>query len=467
MSRVVVVGAGVGGLAAAVRCAEAGHQVRVLEAARAAGGKAGVLERDGFTWDTGPSLVTMPWVFTDLLGDAVELVRVEPLTRYRFADGSSVDLSADLPRAIDSLEAWSPGAGHDWAAYLGACAQMWRASLPVLTGPPPWPPTRDAARPDPRALLAVKPWHTLRTLARSHARDPRLRLIIERAATYAGADPRRAPAALALAGYVEHAFGGWHVRGGIHAIVRALMARLDEAGGSVEFDTRVEGLIRGERYATGVRTAAGDEVPGDWVLWNGDAAALEPDARAAGAERSLSGYVLMLGVRGRTPDLTHHTILFPGDYTAEFDDVFVRRRAVREPTLYLSVSSHTDPTQAPPDCENWFVLANAPAGVADSVFDGYDDVILERLDRCGIDPSGRIEVRARRTPGDLERETGAVGGAIYGAAPHGRLGTLRRPGPRVRGLPNVLRVGGTAHPGGGLPLVALSGAMAARIVGPA
>ena len=446
MSRVVVVGAGVGGLAAALRCAEAGHDVRVLEATGGPGGKAGVLRRDGFTWDTGPSLVTMPWVFTDLLGDAIDLVRVEPITRYRFADGSSVDLSADLPRAIESLEAWSPGAGHDWAAYLGTCAQMWRASLPVLTGPPPWPPSRDAARPDPRALLAVKPWHTVRTLARAHARDPRLRMIIERSATYAGADPRRAPAALALAGYVEHAFGAWHVRGGVHAIVRALVERLEAAGGRIEYGTRVD--------------SPGD-VAADWVLWNGDAEAVEPTGR----ERSLSGYVMLIGVRGRTPGLHHHTILFPRDYDAEFDDVFVHRRPVREPTVYLSVSSVTDPSQAPDGAENWFALVNAPAGVGEDAFAGYDEVVLNRLAEHGYDARGRAEVIARRTPADLERDTGAVGGAIYGAAPHGRLGTLRRPGPRVKGMSNVLRVGGTTHPGGGLPLVALSGELAARTVG--
>lgn len=456
MSRIVVVGAGVGGLTAALRCAEAGHDVHVLEAASGPGGKAGVLRRDGFTWDTGPSLLTMPWVFRDLLADAIELTRVEPVTRYHFSDGSSVDLGADLPRTAEALEAWSPGAGQDWAAYLGACSQMWRASLPVLTGPPPWPPSRDAARPDPRALLAVRPWHTVRTLARGFARDPRLRLIIERSATYAGADPRRAPAALALAGYVEHAFGGWHVRGGIHAIVRALADRLERAGARVDYGVRVRELIRAEDRAAGVVTDDGDRVPADWVLWNGDAAALGP----VRGECSLSGYVLMAGLSDPPPELPHHTIVFPRDYDAEFDDVFVHRRPVREPTVYLSVSSATDPSQAPPGGANAFVLVNAPPGAPDSAFAGYSDVVLDRLAAAGHDLRSGASVVVERTPAGL-------GGPIYGRAPHGRLGTLRRPGPRVRGLRNVLRVGGTAHPGGGLPLVALSGELAARMVGPA
>ena len=454
MSRVVVVGAGVGGLTAALRCAQAGHDVTVLEAAAGPGGKAGRLERDGFAFDTGPSLLTMPWVFTELLGDAIELVRVEPVTRYRFADGSHVELSADLPRALAALEAWSPGAGDDWARYLGTCANMWRASVPVLTGEPPWPPRRGGTAPDPRDLLRVRPWHTVRTLARAHARDRRLRLVIERFATYAGADPRRAPAALAVAGYVEHAFGAWHVRGGIHALVRALAAAVERAGGRIDYGVRVAGVVRGDGRAQGVTTPAGP-VGADWVLWNGDAAALEP-ARAARA-RSVSGYVLMLGVRGRTPGLPHHTIAFPRDYDAELDDVFARRRPVRDPTLYVSASSVTDPGEAPAGDENWFVLANAPAGLPASAWDGYDEHLLERLAAAGLDPSGHIAVRAARTPIDLERETGAVGGAIYGAAPHGRLRGLLRAPQRVRGARGLWLAGGTVHPGGGLPLVALGG----------
>jgi phytoene dehydrogenase-like protein len=209
----------------------------------------------------------------------------------------------------------------------------------------------------------------------------------------------------------------------------------------------------------------GELVPADWIVWNGDADVLEPPARRR--ERSLSGYVLMLGVEGRTPGLGHHTIVFPRSYDAEFDDVFGARRPVRDPTLYVSVSSVTDPGEAPDAAENWFVLVNAPAGLDGEAWRGYDEHVLDRLAAAGLDPGGRAVARATRTPADLERETGAVGGAIYGAAPHGRLGTLRRPGPRVKGLANVLRAGGTAHPGGGLPLVALSGMLAARIIGPA
>jgi len=468
MSRIVVVGAGVGGLACALRLARAGHAVTVLEQGSAAGGKCARVVRDGYRFDAGPSLLTMPWLVRELLGDRVELMAVEPVTRYRFADGSSVELSAELPRACEALEQWSPGAGEDWARFLRICAAMWRASVPVLTGPPPWPPRLAGGQPpDPRDLLRVRPWHTLRTLARATIGDPRLRLVVERFATYAGADPRRAPAALAVAGYVEHAFGAWHVRGGVYALVEALVAALRDGGGELRCGVRAQavtlagggstslwggGGVRGR--VTGVRTDAGT-LPADAVVFNGDA----PSRR----QRSLSGFALLLGVRGREPGRVHHEIRFPHDYDAEFDDLFVARRPVRDPALYLAASWVSDAGEAPSDGENLFVLANAPSGGVDWAAEGerYESALIERLGLA----RERLAFVMRRTPADLERETGALGGAIYGVAPHGRLGTLRRPPNAVRGVRGLWRVGGTTHPGGGLPLVLLSGRTVASEIG--
>jgi phytoene desaturase len=315
--------------------------------------------------------------------------------------------------------------------------------------------------------------------------------VAERFATYAGADPRRAPAALAASGYVEHAFGAWHVAGGLHRLVEALAERVAHLGGEVRHGVGARRIdVRGgDGGAPRVRAVETDAeaLNCDAVVCAVDAQAvfgtlLDPTgagsstrreaSRVIAAERSLSGFVLLLGLRGRTPELAHHTILFPADYDAEFDDVFARHRPVADPTLYLSASAVTDPSQAPAGDENLFVLVNAPTHGRGldwgAVADEYEGRLLELLAARGLDLGARIEYRARRTPADLERETGAPGGAIYGAAPHGRLrGSLERPANAVRGIDGLHLVGGTVHPGGGLPLVALGARLVAEAIGPA
>jgi phytoene desaturase len=454
-------------LSAAIELAHAGHRVTVLEQNAAPGGKCVRVTRGEFSWDAGPSLLTLPGVFEDLfastgapLRDELELLRVEPVTRYEFADGTHVELSADLPRALAALEAWSPGAGADWTRFLGTCAGMWRAAEAYLTGPPPWPPRRPAPGerpPDPRDALRVRPWQTLAQLARAHARDPRLRMIMERFATYAGADPRRAPAALAVAGYVEHAFGAWHPRGGLYELVLALARRLETLGGELRLGTAVERVAIRDGRARGVITAT-ETIPADAVVTDVDEAVVRRallGRPVAARKRSLSGLALLLGLRDRRAGTPHHRIRFPADPHAEFEDIFVHGRPARDPTVYVAAPGTTDPAGG----EAWFVLVNAPAHAADWAAEAR-----RLLDRLDLDD--RVVEVVRRTPADLERETGALGGAIYGAAPHGRLAALRRPGPRVRGVNGLWLAGGTVHPGGGLPLVALGGRAVARAIGP-
>ena len=500
VARVVVVGAGLGGLAAAARLAALGHDVTVLEQGPAVGGKLGWYARDGHAFDTGPSLVTLPQVHRDLfaatgapLEESVELVRLDPAVAYRFADGTrlAVPGTADaVPGALDA--ALGPGAGAQWAGLMTRAAQMWAVTdQPFLRSPLAGAATLARLARSGRDVATVAPWRTLRGLGRSHLRDPRLRVLLDRYATYSGSDPRRAPAVLATVPYAEQASGSWYVRGGLHRLAQAVADRAAERGARFRTGTAVEAvLVEGGRTA-GVRLAGGEVVRADVVVSGADAAALYrdllpplPEARPvrralARSTPSLSGFVLLLALRGRTPGLAHHTVLFPGDYDAEFDAVFgVGRhrgapRPADDPTVY--VSAPDDPATRPDDdSESWFVLVNAPrhepaAGVdwdAPGLADRYADEVLQVMARRGLDVRDRVRWRVVRTPADLERETGSVGGSIYGTSSNGARAAFLRPGNRGP-VPGLFLVGGSAHPGGGLPLVTLSAEIVAGLIGPA
>jgi phytoene desaturase len=449
VSRVVVIGAGVGGLATAIRLAGAGHEVVVHERSAVAGGKLGVYERDGFRFDTGPSLLTLPQVFEDL-GLTLPRQRLDPVVRHVFADGSVVDSPAEF--------------GDDWQRFWRRAARIWDASWePVLQQPVT---ARSLARMSWRLgdLAAIAPGRTLRDLGRQYFRDPRLRMLLDRYATYTGTDPRRAPAALAAIPNAELEFGGWYLPGGLGTLATAMLDRCAALGVEVVFHSPVARIM-----PTGVVLEGGEVVPADVIVSNVDALTTYRDllpspSRLAGlTSRSLAGFVLLLGVRGRTPSLAHHTVFFPNHYDAEFDAIFgdpgrgVRARPADDPAVFVTRAE--DDSVHPPGDEAWFVLVNAPPhGTGWNAVDwrrpgfaaAYADHILAVLARRGLDVRDRLVFRETRTPADLESSTAAPGGAIYGTA-----GGLTRP-PNRGPIDNLYLVGGSTHPGGGLPMVTLS-----------
>ncbi|WP_345714105.1 phytoene desaturase family protein, partial [Kineococcus glutinatus] len=235
MARVVVVGAGLAGLSVAARLAALGHAVTVCEQAGEVGGKLGWFSRDGFSFDTGPSLLTLPAVQRDLflktgrpLEDELDLVPLDPLCRYRFADGTELDVpGGSTPRVAAAIDAaLGPGTGAQWTAFLQRAGEIWDVARgPFLENPLDGAGTLLRLARDTRALRTVAPWRSLRSLGAQHLRDPRLRVVLDRYATYSGSDPRRAPAALATVPFVEHTFGGSYVRGGLHRLARAVAGR--------------------------------------------------------------------------------------------------------------------------------------------------------------------------------------------------------------------------------------------------
>jgi phytoene desaturase len=500
VARVVVVGAGLGGLAAAARLAAAGHAVTVLERSAGIGGKLGRFARDGHVFDTGPSLVTMPQVLGDLfaatgasLEAAVDLVRLDPAVAYRFADGTRLAVPGrpeEIAAALDT--ALGDDAGRQWTALLERAAAMWRVSeQPFLRSPLQGARTLARLARRPADVATVAPWQTLRALGTRHLAHPHLRTLLDRYATYSGSDPRRAPAVLATVPYVEQRFGSWYVRGGLHRLAEAVAERAVASGAVLRTGCAVRRVVLEGGRAVGVELEGGEVVRADVVVSGADAAALYADLLPADrrtrqvrrdlrrATPSLSGFVLLLALRGRTPGLAHHTVLFPEDYDAEFDAVFGTGgsagapQPVADPTVY--VSAPDDPALRPDeDSESWFVLVNAhrhtPRHGVDwdepGLADRYAAAVLAVLARRGLDVRDRVRWCEVRTPADLERNTGSPGGSIYGTSSNGARAAFLRPG-NVSPVPGLFLVGGSAHPGGGLPLVALSAEIVAGLVGPA
>ncbi len=494
-------------MAVAARLAVKGHTVTIVEQSDQVGGKLRGYARDGFVFDTGPSLFTLPAVYRDLFlktGSALEdNVDIQPIDigfGYHFADGSAVDLPAvDSARSADALgDQLGGNASREWRSLMARARRMWDITRrPFLESP-----LRGARTLAPMVLRVgdlrtVAPWKSLRQLGNHHFSDPRLVTLLDRYATYAGSDPRRAPAVLATIPYVEQTFGVWHLGGGLHTLSDALLWRCVERGVDVRLGSDVASVVVDAGRVAAVELVDGEPLPADIVVSDADARHLYGALVAGSAVRksrralqratpSLSGFVMLLAVRGRTPGIRHHNVWFPADYDAEFDSVFgTEARPVDDPTIYACVPD--DPTMRPDDdYESWFVLVNAPrhaasdlrdstgktkwaeAGVVDwsapGVGTAYGQHVLDVLARRGVDLRDRILWSETRTPADLERETRSPGGAIYGTSSNGARAAFLRPANQSP-IAGLFLVGGSAHPGGGLPLVGLSAEIVATLIG--
>lgn len=479
-------------MATAARLSVKGHQVTIVEQSDQVGGKAGAYSRDGFVFDTGPSLITLPAVYRDLflktgtsLEDNVDLQPVEPGTSYRWSDGTRVTLPGVNPAAAATAlgDALGGTAREDWLALIARAAEIWRITRkPFLESPLTGTRELLALAKSPRDVRTVAPTTSLRGLGRKYLRDPRLRMLLDRYATYSGSDPRKAPAALSTIPYVEQTFGSWHIGGGVHKLADALAARCEERKIDILLNSDVTRIVLDEGRVRSVELSDGSHLEADIVVSNADASHLYGDLvsgnRADAALRQLrkatpsfSGFVMLLAIKGRTPDISHHNVWFPADYNAEFDAVFKGRPAT-DPTIYACVPD--DPLMRPDaDHESWFVLINAPRhGHGKNEFDwsqtdfanNYADRMVELLAERGTDLRNRILWRELITPADLEARTRAPGGSIYGTSSNGMRAAFLRPA-NTSPIEGLYLVGGSSHPGGGLPLVGMSAEIVAETIG--
>ena len=495
MRKVIVIGAGMGGLSAAARLARAGLQVEIFEASDRVGGKCRTEWIGGYAFDTGPSLLTIPAVYRDLFkktGSRLELVKelqaVDPSFTYHFADGTKLTFAnLSLPKICQEIDrVLGKKAGDEWHALMQKAEQMWDVAREPFVESELLPFRKLLRR---KSLIhdlkKISPMRSLEEVTADFTSNPYLQKIIHRYATYTGSDPRKAPAVLLTIAFVEMTFGAWHVKGGIGTLAEALAERCVELGVKIHLNSPVNKVVVENGRATGVQLS-GQIVLADYVISNADSEItfnklIDRDEKRARFERmklkrsvkSFSGFSLLIGlnnskVSGDIPLLSHHNVFFPDNYEREFDQLFTDNSALTDPTIYICAPKDSSMVDGDGK-ESWFVLVNAPLHDPVNGFDwnenasGYADQIIARLDQLGLRVSERMEVCEIRTPADLERDAFAPGGSIYGRSSNGPLSAFLRAKNKSK-IENLYSVGGSAHPGGGLPLVGISGEIVAESI---
>ncbi len=477
----IVVGAGAGGLSAAITLAARGRRVLAVEAQDRPGGKAGVETVDGVTFDTGPSVLTLPHVFQELIASAgldpaaeLRLRRATPSFRYLYPDGTSVDVHHELDDTLESVSAaLGRPAARELDDFMRYAAKIWDAAAPVFVfGPAPNVSSilgRGLAALS--AMVKIDPFNDMRSAIRQRVRSPHLRMLLSRYATYNGSDVRRAPATLNCIAHVELALGGWGVEGGIGALIEALVRAAENLGVVFRYGEPVRELLLERGAARGVRTDEGSYAA-RVVVMNADVAHVVRDLIPMRTEHgirtssapSMSGYNVVL--RARRRHRVPHTVLFPEDYAAEFVDIFDRDRPPADPTVYLCAQEACHGRRGWQEHEPLFVMANAPPEPAEGerpseVWRELRTVVARRLLGAGlIDADDGVVWE--RTPTDLARVFPGSRGAIYGGSSNGMMAAFQRPENTVANVPGLYLASGSAHPGGGLPLAAQSGCEAAR-----
>jgi len=494
MKRAAVVGAGLGGLSSAIHLALAGFSVEVFEQAADPGGKAAQRRLGPFRFDTGPSLVTLAPVWDELFAaagkrreDYLKLTSLNPVAEYFWPRGDRLTAPGNpvgLGRAF-AKKGWAPEAAT--RAWFDRAQELWDLAGPLFL--------RHSLH-DGRTWTLGAVWSTLfragsldagRSLKQAIAarfEDSRVRQFFGRYATYNGSDPRRLPATFAMISWVEFGLGTWAAADGIHAIPRSMHKLATELGVKFRFSTPVKAIVHERGRIQGLQLKR-DLLPFDAVVSNADVGPtyrlLAEGGRLSGCqcrwrnryrkgEPSSSGVVFLWGMDTAFPELGLHNVFFSPDSDAEFRSIFEVNQVPMDPTVYVNITSKINPGDAPPGQENWFVMVNVPHDpgprrlIDPWVLQRLKEATLRRIEaNLGRIVRSHIVQEATITPADMEAATGSPGGSLYGLASHRALSAFDRHPNRAPGFRGLYFCGGSAHPGGGMPLAVLSGRIAADL----
>ena len=479
--RAVVIGSGFGGLAAAVRLRAAGIATTVIEQRDQLGGRAGQIRDAGYTFDTGPSLITAPAILDDVfraagrrLTDYVSLVPLDPFYRVWFHDGTHLDYTADVERMQSAMARFDARDAARLPEFLRRLRPIHDAVIHEGLGARPFDSLGKMAAFAPR-VARLGAWKSVARFVGRHFRDPRHRFLYSFHPLFLGGSPFRAPSIFLMIPYLEKEAGVWYAMGGMYSLVQGFAALFRDIGGRVLTGTAAERIeVRGGRVR-GVRVAARGILPADIVVSNADVGHTYGSLlgqvrrrrwtgrRLGRIAHSMSCFLLYLGVRRRYPQLSHHTIILGPRYRGLVRDIFDRKVLSDDFSMYLHVPSRTDPSMAPPGCESIYVLVPVPNGASGIEWwresRPMTDRVIAALTEWGLDGLAEaIEVQHVFTPDDFSTEYNATLGNAFGIEPRLTQTAWFRPHNRSEEARGLYLVGAGTHPGAGVPGVVLSAA---------
>lgn len=484
--RVIVIGGGLGGISAALSLAVEGYDVDIFERNEQPGGKMNEYQWQKFRFDTGPTLLTMPFVIDDLFAsiginrsDYLELTAIDPICRYVWDDGTTINMSSNLADTIEQLALISDKDARNYIKYLKYGHRIYDISADLFLFKPIHELNSILNWSTFKKIFQIHRIDSLRTVHKANTSffsDPKIIQLFDRYSTYNGSNPFSAPATLNIIPYVEYELGGYYIKGGMYRLIDQLWTLLKSMNVKLHTSTNVEKILHHHGKATGI-IAQGEKIDADYIVCNADVVNTygtlidgfeKRKFKMNSLEPSLSGLVFLWAVTKKFDILAHHNLFFASNYEAEFDQIFKQKIAPDQPTIYLSISSKSDPDHAAPGGENWFVLVNMPYMTGDQDWMEITEVtrtkVLSRLRHFGIDMSDKILHEKAITPLDFEERYGSNRGSIYGISSNSRSSAFRRPPNRSRDLENLYFCGGSTHPGGGVPLTILSGRICAELI---